>query len=48
MNKFNLKEMEGIEFVDEYPKVREPLRLFNKNITDSNDMIELLRTNFTS
>ena len=46
MNKFDLKEIDGIEFVDEYPKVREPLRLFNENTTDSNEMIELLRTNF--
>ncbi|EZH75871.1 hypothetical protein ATO12_03515 [Aquimarina atlantica] len=46
MNEFDLKEIDGIEFVDEYPKVREPLRLFNENTTDSNEMIELLRTNF--
>lgn len=46
MNKFDLKEIDGIEFVDEYPKVREPLRLFDKNTTDSNELIELLRTNF--
>lgn len=46
MNKFDLKEIDGIEFVDEYPKVREPLRSFNENITDSNELIELLRTNF--
>ncbi len=46
MNKFDLKEIDGIEFVDEYPKVREPLRLFNENTTDSNELIELLRTNF--
>lgn len=46
MGKFDLKEIDGIEFVDEYPKVREPLRLFDKNTTDSNELIELLRTNF--
>jgi hypothetical protein len=46
MNKFDLKVIDGIEFVDEYPKVREPLRLFDKNTTDSNELIELLRTNF--
>ena len=32
MDSFNLKEVDGIEFVDEYPKVREALRLFEKNI----------------
>ena len=46
MREFDLKEIDGIEFVDEYPKVREPLRLFNEKITDSNELIELLRTNF--
>ncbi|OUS19033.1 hypothetical protein A9Q93_02940 [Nonlabens dokdonensis] len=46
MNKYDLKEIDGIEFVDEYPKVREPLRLFNETTTDSNELIELLRTNF--
>ena len=46
MNMFDLKEIDGIEFVDEYPKVREPLRLFNEKVTDSNELIELLRTNF--
>ncbi|GAA0734421.1 hypothetical protein GCM10009430_49390 [Aquimarina litoralis] len=46
MNKFDLKEIDGIEFVDEYPKVREPLRFFDKNTIDSNELIELLRTNF--
>ncbi|AXT54684.1 hypothetical protein D1815_02535 [Aquimarina sp. AD1] len=46
MDKFDLKEIDGIEFVDEYPKVREPLRLFDKNTTDSNELIELFRTNF--
>lgn len=46
MKKFDLKEIDGIEFVDEYPKVREPLRLFNENTTDSNELIELFRTNF--
>ncbi|KZS40096.1 hypothetical protein AWE51_25510 [Aquimarina aggregata] len=46
MNKFDLKEIDGIEFVDEYPKVREPLRFFEKNTIDSNKLIELLRTNF--
>lgn len=46
MNKFDLKEIDGIEFVDEYPKVREPLRFFDKNTIESNELIELLKTNF--
>ena len=46
MDSFNLKEIEGIEFVDEYPKVREALRLFENNITESNELIELLKKEF--
>lgn len=46
MNGFNLKEVCGIEFVDEYPKVKEPLRLFKDNITDSVDFIERLKEEF--
>ncbi|MCL6220877.1 hypothetical protein [Zunongwangia pacifica] len=46
MEKFGLKEIDGIEFVDEYPKVREPLRLFNDHITDSNELIEVLKKEF--
>ena len=46
MDNFNLKEIDGIEFVDEYPKVREALRLFENNITQSNELIELLKKEF--
>lgn len=46
MKKFNLKEVEGIEFIDEYPKVRESLRLHDENVTDTNHLIEALRENF--
>jgi len=46
MDNFNLKEIDGIEFVDEYPKVREALRLFENNITESNELIELLKKEF--
>ncbi|WOI23498.1 hypothetical protein [Nonlabens ulvanivorans] len=46
MDSFNLKEVDGIEFVDEYPKVREALRLFEKNIAESNELIELLKREF--
>ena len=46
MDSFNLKEVDGIEFADEYPKVREPLRLFEKNITESDELIELIKKEF--
>ena len=46
MDSFNLKEIDGIEFVDEYPKVREALRLFENDITESKELIELLKKEF--
>ena len=42
MTKFNLDQVNDLEFIDEYPKVREPLRLFDKSIKDSNDLINEL------
>ena len=47
MNKFKLKQINDIEFVDEYPKVREPLRLFKNDIVNSNELIEQFRLKFT-
>jgi hypothetical protein len=41
-----LKEIENLEFVDEYPKVREPLRLFDTTITDTNELIEILKNEY--
>ena len=46
MNNFKLKKIDDIEFVDEYPKVREPLRLFENNITESDKLIELLKKEY--
>ncbi|MCA6065741.1 hypothetical protein JI747_001040 [Chryseobacterium sp. RG1] len=40
MNDFNLKEIENLEFIDEYPKVREVLTMFDKDIIDSKTLIE--------
>ena len=41
---FDLNEIENIEFVDEYPKVREPLRVFEENVLESEDLIDKLIT----
>lgn len=46
MNNFGLYQIENLEFVDEYPNVREPLRLFETNITDTNELIEILKTEY--
>jgi hypothetical protein len=43
LQKKGLKRIENLEFVDEYPKVREPLRLFDTTITDTNELIEILK-----
>lgn len=39
---FGLKQVDDLEFIDEYPKVREPLRLFDNSIKDTNVLIEEL------
>jgi hypothetical protein len=46
MDDFKLEEVDGIEFVDEYPKVREPLRLFDNKATDTNELIEIFKREF--
>jgi hypothetical protein len=47
MNDFNLKELDDIEFVDEYPKVREPLTLFDKKAVPTKELIERLTEKYT-
>ncbi|MBL7879944.1 MAG: hypothetical protein JNN23_08800 [Chryseobacterium gambrini] len=42
MNDFKLEEIENLEFIDEYPKVREVLIRFDENAIDSNLLIEKL------
>ncbi|WP_343664092.1 hypothetical protein [Chryseobacterium mucoviscidosis] len=42
MNDFKLQEIENLEFIDEYPKVREVLTRFDENAIDSNLLIEKL------
>ena len=46
MSNLNLNEIDGIEFVDEYPKVREPLKKFDSNVLESEELIELLRKQY--
>jgi hypothetical protein len=42
MKDFGLKETENLEFIDEYPKVREVLTRLDKNAIDSNELIKIL------
>ena len=46
MNDFNLQQIDNIEFVDEYPKVREALRLFDETAIETNELIKLFETEF--
>jgi len=41
MNEFGLKEIKNLEFIDEYPKVREVLTRFDNNAIDSKTLIEI-------
>lgn len=46
MRDFDLNEIENLEFIDEYPKVREPLHLFTEDITDTRELINILTQEF--
>lgn len=45
MTKFDLNQVDDLEFIDEYPKVREPLRLIENSIMDTNELINELKKN---
>lgn len=46
MNDFNLNQIQNIEFVDEYPKVREALRLFDPTAIETDDLIKIFKNEF--
>lgn len=46
MNDFNLKQTNDIEFVDEYPKIREALRLFDETAIETDDLIQIFVKEF--
>ncbi len=43
MTTFSLMQVDDLEFIDEYPKVRQPLRLFEQSIIDTNELINELK-----
>ena len=43
MSDFGLCQIDDLEFIDEYPRVREALRLFDNSVTDTNDLINKLK-----
>jgi hypothetical protein len=47
MNAFNLKEVENIEFIDEYPKVVYPLKTIMEDAVDTFEIITDLQEKFT-
>ena len=42
MNSFNIYETQGLNFIDEFPKVTEALRLHNSHALETEDLIEEL------
>lgn len=46
MGEFRLEEVKGLEFVDEYPNVRESLTVLDKKALDSKSLIELFAQNY--
>lgn len=46
MQNFELDEVENLEFIDEYPKVRENLKLHNQNVLETGELIEVLKKKY--
>ena len=46
MNDFKLKEINNLEFIDEYPNVREPLTSFDSTAIDSSELIKRLKEKY--
>ena len=47
MNEFQILEFPDLNFIDEFPKVREALRLHAGNIIETDELIETLKKEFT-
>ena len=43
LTKFGLKQIDNLEFIDEYPKIREPLTSFQSSVMNTNELIEELK-----
>lgn len=46
MEQVNLSKIEDLEFIDEYPRVRQPLRLFDDKVLDTPELVELLLSKY--
>lgn len=47
MNEFKILEIPDLNFIDEFPKVREALRLHADNVIETDELIETLKKEFT-
>lgn len=46
MKRFKLNEIENLNFVDEYPKIRDYLFAIDKSVTETNELIEVFKNKF--
>jgi hypothetical protein len=46
MEQVNLSEIEDLEFIDEYPRVREQLLSFDEKVLDTHELIELFLSKY--
>ncbi|MFV0179314.1 hypothetical protein OBK28_07010 [Empedobacter falsenii] len=46
MNDFDLNEIQNLEFIDEYPKVRENINLHFENISETGELIQTFKSKF--
>ena len=46
LQNFGLKNIENLEFIDEFPKVRFPLITLDKTVTDTGKLLELLKNEY--
>lgn len=46
LKRFNLQQINDLEFVDEYPKVRESLKQYDENVVETNNLIEIFKQEY--
>ncbi len=46
MHNFELTNIEDLEFIDEYPKVRHPLITLDDTVTDTLELLEILKNEY--
>jgi hypothetical protein len=46
LNNFGLENIEGLEFIDEYPKVRHPLILLDDTVLETDKLLEILKDKY--